>query len=40
MKYRNLINGAAGYVAGNAVSNSIIGGIRSYRKEIERKLLY
>ena len=38
MKYRNLINGAAGYVAGNAVSNSIIGGIRSYRKEIERKL--
>ena len=38
MNDRDLINAASGYVTGNAVSNSVINGLRKSRKEVERKL--
>lgn len=40
MDNRDLINAASGYVAGNAVSNSVIGGLRKYREEAARKLAH
>ena len=40
MSDRDLINAASGYVAGNAVSNSVISGLRKYSEEAQRKLAH
>lgn len=40
MDEKDLINAASGYVAGNAVSNSVINNLRKYREEAERKLAH
>ena len=40
MNDRDLINAASGYVAGNAVSNSVISGLRKYSEEAQRKLAH
>ena len=40
MDEKNLINAASGYVAGNAVSNSVINNLRKYSEEAERKLAH
>jgi hypothetical protein len=40
MKDRDLINAASGYVAGNAVSNSVVSSLRREREEMARKLAH
>ena len=40
MNNRDLINAASGYIIGNAVSNSVIRGLRKYSKEAARKLAH
>lgn len=40
MNDKDLINAASGYVAGNAVSNSVISGLRKYSEEAARKLAH
>lgn len=40
MDEKNLINAASGYIAGNAVSNSVINNLRKYSEEAERKLAH
>lgn len=40
MDEKNLINAASGYVAGNAVSNSVINNLRKYSEDAERKLAH
>ena len=40
MNDRDLINAASGYVAGKAVSNSVISGLRKYNEEAARKLAH
>ncbi len=40
MSEKDLINAATGYVAGNAVSNNVIRGLRKYSEEAARKLAH
>ena len=40
MDEKDLINAASGYVAGNAVSNSVINNLRKCREEAERELAH
>lgn len=40
MVEKDLIKAASGYVAGNAVSNSVISSLRKYSEEAERKLAH
>ena len=40
MYERNFTNAASGYVAGNAISNNVINGLRKYSEEAQRKLAH
>lgn len=40
MNEKDLIDAASGYVAGNAVSNSVVSSLRKYSEEAERKLAH